>query len=364
MTVSTTRGGLRDITNTSQEHELDLVNNKQVLGNAQLPNGASQLDPKDQVGGGNVKRANKRRSVSGGHNADHASKTGAGGTSSSTASQPSIEQPLSDPQEVEDYARDIYTFLCNKEKTDDMRINSAFLEGAAEVSTRMRGILLDWLIEVHYKFKLLPETLYLCVNLIDRYLQRDRAIPKRRLQLMGGTCMLIAAKYEEYRPPEVKEICYIMDNAYKREDVLEMEVQILNTLKFSITSASPLQFLDFYAKGYCARESEIHSLAQFCLECCITDPVMNSYLPSQLAGVALYAAERMMQGKVGTPVSDNATPATPGSCSMKLLSEMEEKLIGVIEVQKDKALGKKYAKERYKNVMQYVRRSFDMPCEQ
>lgn len=62
------------------------------------------------------------------------------------------------------------------------------MEGSKEVSGRMRGILLDWLIEVHYKFKLLPETLYLCVNLIDRYLQKEKEIQKRKLQLMGGTC--------------------------------------------------------------------------------------------------------------------------------------------------------------------------------
>jgi hypothetical protein len=37
----------------------------------------------------------------------------------------------------------------------------------------MRGILIDWLVEVHYKFKMLPETLYLTVNLIDRYLEKQ-----------------------------------------------------------------------------------------------------------------------------------------------------------------------------------------------
>ena len=80
----------------------------------------------------------------------------------------------------------------------------------------MRGILLDWLVEVHYKFKLVPETLYLCINLIDRTLDRDRNISRKKLQLVGGTCMLIASKYEEFRPPEVGDICYIMDNAYAR----------------------------------------------------------------------------------------------------------------------------------------------------
>lgn len=60
---------------------------------------------------------------------------------------------------------------------------------------------------MHYKFRLLPETLFLCLNMIDRVLQINTKIPKKKLQLMGGTCMLIASKYEEYRPPEVRDIC-------------------------------------------------------------------------------------------------------------------------------------------------------------
>ncbi len=104
------------------------------------------------------------------------------------------------------------------------------MAGHVEVNCRMRGILLDWLVEVHYKFKLLAETLYLTFNLIDRYLQADKTIAKRKLQLLGGTCIFIASKYEEYRPPEVRDICYIMDHAYSKEEVLAMEVSVLNVL--------------------------------------------------------------------------------------------------------------------------------------
>jgi hypothetical protein len=42
-----------------------------------------------------------------------------------------------------------------------------------DINEKMRAILVDWLIEVHYKFKLLPETLFLTINLIDRYLDKE-----------------------------------------------------------------------------------------------------------------------------------------------------------------------------------------------
>ena len=73
----------------------------------------------------------------------------------------------------------------------------------------MRSILIDWLVEVHLKFKLLPETLYLTVNLIDRYLGKDQ-VHRSHLQLIGVTAMLIACKYEEIYPPIVKDFVYML----------------------------------------------------------------------------------------------------------------------------------------------------------
>jgi cyclin B len=86
----------------------------------------------------------------------------------------------------------------------------------------MRAILIDWLIEVHLKFKLLPETLFLTINLIDRYLEKQ-AIPRTKLQLVGVTAMLISSKYEEIYAPEVRDFVYITDKAYTKEEILAME---------------------------------------------------------------------------------------------------------------------------------------------
>ena len=93
----------------------------------------------------------------------------------------------------------------------------------------MREILVDWLVEVHLKFKLLPETLYLTVNLIDRFLEKQNVM-RNKLQLVGVTAMLIASKYEEIYPPIVTDFVYITDNAYSKKEILEMEEQILVSL--------------------------------------------------------------------------------------------------------------------------------------
>ena len=83
----------------------------------------------------------------------------------------------------------------------------------------MRAILVDWLIEVHLKFKLLPETLFLTVNLIDRFLERVQ-VPRSKLQLVGVTAMMIASKYEEIYAPLVKDFAYITDKAVNSEEIL------------------------------------------------------------------------------------------------------------------------------------------------
>ncbi len=74
----------------------------------------------------------------------------------------------------------------------------------------MRAILIDWLIDVHSKFKLLNETLFLTVNLIDRYLSKCQ-VSRQNLQLIGVSCMFIATKYEEIYPPDLRDFVYVTD---------------------------------------------------------------------------------------------------------------------------------------------------------
>ena len=65
---------------------------------------------------------------------------------------------------------------------------------------RRFDILVDWLVEVHLKFKLMPETLFLTHNLIDRFLEK-KAVSRKNLQLVGVTAMLMASKYERFGLP-------------------------------------------------------------------------------------------------------------------------------------------------------------------
>jgi cyclin A len=73
------------------------------------------------------------------------------------------------------------------------RPTSDFMESLQhDINKNMRGILIDWLVEVAEEYKLVPDTLYYTVSYIDRFLS-SAAVPRQRLQLLGVSCMLIVA---------------------------------------------------------------------------------------------------------------------------------------------------------------------------
>jgi G2/mitotic-specific cyclin-B, other len=77
--------------------------------------------------------------------------------------------------------------------------------------------------QVHYKFELREETLFLTVNLIDRFLEKQSVV-RKKLQLVGLVAMLLACKYEEVSVPVVDDLLFISDKAYSRQEVLEMVI--------------------------------------------------------------------------------------------------------------------------------------------
>ena len=122
-----------------------------------------------------------------------------------------------DPLAVTAYVQDMYQHFCAKERSDFY--GPYYMEQQTSINERMRSILVDWLAAVLPKFDLAPNTLYLTVNIIDRYLSKMEAT-KKDLQLVGITALLIASKYEEMYPVNVEvDLVYICDNAYTKEDV-------------------------------------------------------------------------------------------------------------------------------------------------
>ena len=146
-----------------------------------------------------------------------------------------------DLQFAEEYQEEIIPYLISLEYKK--RINPNYMLKQSDINEKMRMILIDWLIEVHLKFKLLPETLFLTINFIDRYLQNNQT-KRDKLQLIAVSSLLIACKYEEIYPPEISSFVYITDNAYKKEDILNYEIKILEDLEYDLTYPSILRYFE------------------------------------------------------------------------------------------------------------------------
>ena len=96
------------------------------------------------------------------------------------------------------------TLLCHGScALQTLKAPGQYMDRQEDITARMRAILIDWLVEVHLKFKLEPPTLYLMVHLIDQYCTHNQ-VQRSKLQLVGITALLIACKYEEIYPPEVR----------------------------------------------------------------------------------------------------------------------------------------------------------------
>ena len=151
----------------------------------------------------------------------------------------------------------------------------------------MRGVLVEWLVEVHQQFSLLQETLYLSVAILDRYLQASaEKVSRKQLQLVGVTAMFIAAKYEEMYAPEIGDFVYITDNAYTATQIREMETKVLAALRFDLGRPLPLHFLRRNSKAGQV-DATAHTLAKYVMELTLMDYGFAHVAPSEIAASAL-----------------------------------------------------------------------------
>lgn len=180
-------------------------------------------------------------------------------------------------------SNDIYMYI--RELESKLALPENFLAKQTQMTPRMRSRLVDWIIAIHHQFKLLPETLYLTVALMDRFFECE-VVSKDKIQLCGVTAFFIASKYEEIYPPEVRDFLSICDSCTK-QDLLKMEITFLRTLKFDLSNPLPLHFLRRFSKAAHA-DSRIHTMAKYLMELSLIEYDCSYWKPSLLAATSLY----------------------------------------------------------------------------
>jgi len=194
-----------------------------------------------------------------------------------------FEGDAQDPQRASEYSADIFARLLETESL--FLAKPDYMEEQTDINGKMRAILIDWLVEVHMKYRLRPETLFLTVNIIDRYLSA-RPVMRKKLQLLGVVAMFIAAKYEEIDPPKVHEFAYITDHTYSKKEIVAMECNVLMALDYQIAVPTPVHFLDRLQRAN-GCDCVHRSLAQYALELSLLDLRNLRHPPSLLVSAAL-----------------------------------------------------------------------------
>jgi cyclin A len=248
----------------------------------------------------------------------------AGGSQpSSRASTPAVSPVAvsltvpTNPLLVPEYHQEIVRHLMLREQqSGGAAIDPSYLTNQPEVTERMRSILVDWLVDVTLKFKLHPETFFLNVNIIDRYLSRHQA-QRSRLQLIGITGCLIASKHEQIWPPEVRDCVYIAANTYTAQEILECEREIASALHFRFTVPTCYPILCYLLDNSEMRDYS-RNAALFFLESSAHDYRMLQFRPSRVACACLLLGHVLLEynsAMAGSGVADDTNASSSSASS-------------------------------------------------
>ncbi|KAF1990324.1 hypothetical protein K402DRAFT_227055 [Aulographum hederae CBS 113979] len=171
----------------------------------------------------------------------------------------------------------------------------ASIDTQTEIQWFMRPYLLDFLIEAHSAYNMLPETLHLAMNLLDRYCSK-RVVYKRHYQLVGCAALLIACKYadKKERTPTMPDLRSMCCQLYEEDMFIQMEWHVLQTLDWSVGHATPDMFVKMALDG--RRDDELEYLALYILELALFERDFISVLPAKMAQSAM-ALARIILGR-------------------------------------------------------------------
>ncbi|OTA99645.1 hypothetical protein M426DRAFT_67376 [Hypoxylon sp. CI-4A] len=193
---------------------------------------------------------------------------------------------------VTEYGEDIFAYMREMER--ELLPSPNYMDIQKDLQWSMRAVLVDWVIQVHGRFGLLPETLFLAINYIDRFLS-VKVVSVGKLQLVGATALLLAAKFEEINCPAVDEIVWVVDQGYSKADIIKAERYMLTILEFALGWPGPMSFMRRISKAD-DYDSEIRTVAKYFLEVTLMDERFVACPPSFLAAGA-QCLSRMILGK-------------------------------------------------------------------
>ncbi|KAJ1848092.1 B-type cyclin [Coemansia sp. RSA 2703] len=247
---------------------------------------------------------------------------------------------------VPEFSDDIFGYMRELEVT--LMPDPHYMQRQSALTWSTRTILVEWLVQVHKQFNLLPETLYLCINFVDRFLS-TKEIVINKLQLVGAVCLLLAAKYEEVHIPSVKDIEYMVENNYSEAEILRAERFILRMLNFDLGWPGPMSFLRRISKAD-EYDMATRTLSKYLIEVTLVDERFIGIPCSKVAAAAHYLAIRFL----GKHTWTRAHAFYSGFFESELLPVVKMILQLLLDPRRYKAILEKYTDRKYLRAAEYV----------
>ncbi|KAJ1724084.1 B-type cyclin [Coemansia erecta] len=247
---------------------------------------------------------------------------------------------------VPEFSDDIFGYMRELEVT--LMPDPNYIQRQPALTWSTRTILVEWLVQVHKQFNLLPETLYLCINFVDRFLS-TKEIVINKLQLVGAVCLLLAAKYEEVHIPSIKDIEYMVENNYSEDEILRAERFILRMLDFNLGYPGPMSFLRRISKAD-EYDMATRTLSKYLIEVTLVDERFIGIPCSKVAAAAHYLAIRFLNKHSWT----RAHAFYSGFFESELLPVVKKILQLLLDPRRYKAILEKYTDRKYLRAAEYV----------
>jgi hypothetical protein len=203
-----------------------------------------------------------------------------------------IELDTKNPQNVEAYKKRITEYILKRDKS--RRIDPEFISNHKTLNENMRSKLVDWLVDVSFRFKLLDETLFAGIWIMDRYFAKEIETKKSMLQLIGVACLMISSKMEEVYPPSLEDYLKVCDGAYSDVEILDMEAHILSILQFDISVTSSLILFRFFTKNLSISKKSCF-FGEYLLHSALLDMKSFKYSQNQLSAGAIFLVNKMFK---------------------------------------------------------------------
>ena len=252
-----------------------------------------------------------------------------------------------------EYLEEIYMNLLLEERESTIKPKFGYMANQPEINEIMRAILIDWIIDVHLRFNLRQDTLFMTIWLIDAYLS-FALVQRDKLQLLGITCLLISGKAHEIYYPQHNKLLEMTDNAYIKEEMLTMENEILKKLNFFIVCPNPIDFYNILSKMFNFEKKQYY-LGNYFIEAALINYPILKYSSSVIASSCAYLVMKYYKINGYQKLYNNFI--VNEKCPEDVIKDAAKEiyfLVGNLSKSKFKSVKKKFSLTQFENVSEIL----------